>query len=522
MAKFLKDLKFNEEARAKLLKGINIVAEAVGSTLGPLGRNVAVDTYRDVDLPPTVLHDGVSVARAINVPDQFEDQGVRLLKTAALKTNETAGDGTTTSTILAQAIVNEAFKVIAAGNNPMVLKQEIEAGLKLVLAELKKLAKPISTDEEIVQVATISSADSSLGQIVAEAIKQIGKDGVVSVEEGSGFETTVEYKQGMEIDRGYLSPYFVTEDKSVEAIIENPYILLTDKKLNWAHEVMPFLEKFIQETQSRDLVIFAGEVLEEAMAVLVANKLRGVLHVCAIQAPAFGGRRLDELEDIATLVGGKVLMEDSGRGLDKVEVAELGRAEKIIADRDKTIIYGGAGDKGAIEKRMNDLREQIKIGNTPFDKDIKQERLAKLAGSVAVINVGAATKVEMDDKKERVIDAVAATKAAIAEGIVAGGEITLLKLSSLGKGILFDALKAPFKRLMENSGLDYAEIREKMSGSEYPQGIDVTDGQIKHLIEAGIIDPVKVTRCALENACSVALMVITTNVLISDAFKEEK
>ena len=504
---------------------MNVLADAVGSTLGPISRNVAVD-QGDYDVPPKVLHDGVSVAKSINLEDVHEDMGVRLLKGAALKTNEIAGDGTTTSTILAQAIVNEAFKNITAGAKPMQLKREIEEALKQVLAELKKLATPISTDEEKEQIATISAADSIIGKLVSEAIAKTGNDGVISIDQSQGFDTTVEYKQGMEIDRGYLSSYFVTDQERVEAVIENPYVLLTDKKINYARDIMPFLEKFAAAGH-KDIVIFAGECLEEGMAVLVVNKLKGTLNVMAVQAPAYGGRRTDELEDIATLLGGKVLLEDSGRELKSVELEELGQAEKIVADRDNTVILGGKGALGAIKQRMDELRAQIAVGNTPYDKDIKMERLAKLAGGVAVIKVGAATEVEMMEKKERVIDAVAATKAAVEEGIVSGGEITLLNLSStmtsdtLGAQILKEALKAPFKKLIDNSGLDYAEVREKLSGKKYPQGIDVTDGTVKDLIKAGIIDPVKVTRSALENAVSVAVMAMTTNTLITDLKPKE-
>ena len=538
MAKFLKDIKTGLEARDKMLKGMNVLADAVGSTLGPRSRNVAVDKAPDHDIPPVVLHDGVSVARSINLPDPHQDMGVRLLKGASIKTNEVAGDGTTTSTIIAQALVNEAFKNITAGHNPMLLKQQIEEATKLVIEELKKLAKPIKTDEEIEQVASISAADPAIGKLVAEALKKVGEDGVISIEEGTSFETTVTYKQGMEIDRGYAttSPYFVTNGETVEAIIEDPYILLSDKKINYAYQLAPFLDKFIKETKSKNLVIFGAEILEEALQFLVVNKLRGGLNVVAVQAPAFGDRRIDELQDMAILTGGATILEDAGRQIESVDITELGRADKVIVDRDKTVILGGKGHKNAIGKRISDLREQIKNANAPFDADIKGERLAKLAGGVAVISVGGATEVEIKEKKERVIDAKNATKAAIEEGIVAGGEIALLKVSdtihictdiictheSLGTKILQEALKAPFKRLITNSGLDYAEIREKMSGHSYPEGIDVLDGQVKNLIEAGIIDPVKVARSALENAVSIAVMVCTTDTLVTDYIPKDK
>lgn len=519
MAKLIKDIISGSEARDKMLKGMNILANAVSSTLGPRSWNVAVDKVPDYDIPPTVLHDGVSVARSINLPDVFEDMGVRLLKGASLKTNEKAGDGTTTSTIIAQALVNEAFKVIAAGANPMLLKKEIEESLKKVLEELKEMAIPVPVEnlESLINVASISSGDREIGELVAKAIQETGKDGSITIEEGKSFETTVEYKEGMEIDRGYLSPYFVTNQETVEGVVDDTFVLLTDKKINYAHEIMPFLENFVKAGH-KNLVIFAGEVVEEGLASLVVNKMRGVLNVMAVQAPAFGGRRIDELEDIASFTGGQVLMEDSGRGFDTLTIEELGKAKKIVSDRDKTIIFEGAGNP---KERIESLREQIKVGNTQFDIDIKSGRLANLTGKVAVISVGAVTEVEMGEKKERVIDAVAATRAAIEEGIVAGGEITLLKLAEVcTQPILKEALKAPFKRLIENSGFDYAEIREKMAGSKYPQGIDVIDGKIKDMIKEGIIDPSKVTREAISNAVSVSIMACTTNTLITD-FKEK-
>lgn len=378
-------------------------------------------------------------------------------------------------------------------------------------------------------MATISAADPEIGKLVAEAVKKVGQDGVITIEEGKGFETTVEYKEGMEIDRGYAttSPYFRTESDKEEAVIEDPYILLTDKKINYQEHLIPFMDKFIQQTHSKNLVIFAGEVLDSALHFLVVNKLGGKLNVLAVQAPAFGDRRIDELHDIATLTGGAAVLEDAGRQLETVEVLELGRAEKVIATRDSTVIIGGKGAPKAIKARIESLREEIKTGNTQFDKDIKAQRLAKLVSGLAVINVGAATEVELKEKKERVIDAKSATKAAQEEGIVAGGEITLLKiaeeltLDTLGAKILKEALKAPFKRLITNSGLDYAEIREKMSGHSYPDGIDVIDGEIKDLIKAGVIDPVKVTRFALENAVSVAVMAMTVECLITD-YEEKK
>ena len=532
-----KMLAFNAEARNKLLSGINKVADAVASTLGPKGRNVAINEAFNVK----VTHDGVSVAGSINLEDYFEDMGAELIKAAAQKTSDTAGDGTTVTTVLTQAIINEALQLIQAGANPMTLKKEIEDSLAKVLEELKKLAKEVTTDEEIEHIATISAADPEKGKLVAEAIKKVGSDGVITVEAGKGSETTVEYKQGLEFDRGYAttSPYFVTDQERAEAIVENPYILITDKRLNYSKDVLPIMQK-LAETGSRDLVIIAGECVEEALATLVVNKLQGNIKVLAVQAPGYGDRRIDELEDIAILTGGTAILEDSGREIESIQVAELGRASKVITDRDKTVIIGGVGT--GVKKRMDTIRQQIKVANTDWDKQIKEQRLAKLAGGVAVINVGAATEVELQEKKKRFVNAVNSTKSAIAEGIVAGGEITLLKLASimqnnvdfeasragggnpsLGRNILTQALKAPFKRLVSNAGLDYAEVRENLSGKQYPLGIDVEDGHVKDLLEAGIIDPVKVTRSALENSVSIACMVMTTNTLISELpNKEEK
>ena len=519
MSKFPKLVINGEKARKALLKGINIAADATASTLGPRSRNVAVDRHPGQDLPPTILHDGVSVLRSINLPDELEDMGVRLLKGAAMKTNEVAGDGTTTSTILAQALINEAFINIAAGANPMLLKQQIEEATKVVIEELKKMATPIKTDKEMEQVASISAADPVIGKLVSQALQKVGKDGVIMVEDGTSYETTVEYKEGMEIDRGYAtsSPYFQTNGETTEAIIENPYILLTDRKLNYARELVPFMDKFLKATKSKNLVIFAGEIVEEALQFLVVNKLRGILNVLAVQSPAFGDRRIEELEDIAILTGGKAVLEDTGRSLDTVEIVELGRADKVVGDRDKTIITGGKGEKGAIKKRIDDLREQIKVANSPYDADIKEQRLAKLAGGVAVIKVGGATEVEIREKRERVIDAKNATKAAVEEGIVAGGEIALLEVShKIESKILKNALRAPFRRLVQNSGMDYGDIRELMAGRKYPFGIDVTDGKVKNLIKAGIIDPVLVVKTALQNAVSIACAVLTTDTLITD------
>ena len=383
-----KTLLFGIEARNKLLKGVNILVDAVASTLGPKGRNVAINNQHTY---PEVYHDGVTVAKNINLEDPFEDMGAELVKEAAVKTVDMVGDGTTTATILTQAIVNEAFKQIAAGINPMVLKKQILNDLQQVLTELERNKEDIKTDKEIEQIATISSTSSEIGKLVADAINKVGKDGVITVEPGKRLETYVDYKQGMEFDRGYLSPYFVTDNERVEAVINNPYILITDKEIKWNNEFVPFLQNLLKITKgmgiSLNLVIIASSLADEAMATCVVNRLKGNINVVGVQAPAYGGRRIDELEDIATLTRGTVILEDSGRKIETITIEELGRAEKFIADRDKSIILNGAGKKEAIEKKMNELREQIKNANTDYDHDIKEQRLAKLAGSVAVINV---------------------------------------------------------------------------------------------------------------------------------------
>lgn len=524
MSRFPVKTIFGKEAREKLQKGINIVGDAVGSTLGPKSKNVAIN---EASGAPRIIHDGVSVAKSIDLFDEFEDMGAQLVKEAAIKTNSIAGDGTTTATILSQALVNRGLEVIASGKNPMTLKDEIEDALKLVIDEVKKLSKEIKDDKEVEKVATISSADPKVGKLVAEAIKKTGRDGVIRVEQGKGLETEVEYKQGMEFDRGYYSPYFVTNNETVEAIVENPYILITDLKVNHNHQLVPFVEMLLKN-KVKDFVII-GEVQEEALATLVVNKLKGAVNVVAVQAPAFGGRRIDELEDIAILTGGKVISEDEGRGLDSVQLEELGRAAKVIADRDKTIIQGGRGTKSAVEARVKDLKKQMDIANTMYDKDIKKERMAKLSNGMAIINVGAINEIELADKKERVIDAVSAAKASMEEGIVAGGQITLLTISQMniwpdttGARILREAIKQPFKILMENTGYDYAESMVKIAPIKYPMAIDVMDGEVKDMIKAGVIDPTKVTRSALENAVSVAGMAYTTNTLISEPYDKEK
>jgi len=518
-----KILKFDSEAREKLLKGVNILTEAVASTLGPKGRNVAIDKKWGA---PNVVHDGVTVAKEIELEDPFENMGAQLIKEAASKTNDVAGDGTTTATILTQAIVAEGLKNIQAGANPMMLRRGIEIATSAVVAELSKMSKKLTTAEEITQVATISAQNDEIGKLISEAIGKVGKDGVVTVEEGKTMAMGVDYKEGMEFDKGYASAYFVSDSDRMEATIEDAYILITDKKISSMQDLLPFLEKFVQV--SKNLVLIADEIDGEALATLVINKMRGVFNILAVTAPGFGDRRKQMLEDIAILTNGTVISEDTGRKFESVEVEDLGRAGRVTSTKDNTLIVDGKGKKAAIEARITQIRKEIESSDSDFDKEKLAERLAKLTGGVAVINVGAATEIEMKEKKERVIDAVAATKAAIEEGIVPGGEIALIRAGKvldvikaegeelLGIMIVKKALDKPFRRLVANAGLDEGVSLSKVLDAKENEGIDVVDGNIKDLVKAGIIDPVKVTRSVLQNGASVATMIMTTQVLITD------
>ncbi len=520
-----KILKFDSEAREKLLKGINILTEAVATTLGPKGRNVALDKKWGA---PNVVHDGVTVAKEIDLEDPFENMGAQLIKEAASKTNDVAGDGTTTATILAQAMVSEGLKNIQAGANPMILKHGMEKAVSALVEELKKMSKKVTTQEEVAQVATIAAADTQIGNLIAEALQKVGKDGVVTVEEGKTTEMSVDYKEGMEFDKGFVSPYFVTDTDKMSSEIEDAYILITDKKISSAGDLVPFLEKFVQV--SKNLVIIADEVEGEALALLVVNKLRGSFSVLAVKAPGFGDRRKEMLEDIAILTNGQVISEDTGTKFESVEVTQLGRAGRVTSDKDNTLIVDGKGVKSKIEARIAQIRRELETTDSEFDKEKLQERLAKLTGGVAVVNVGAATEIELKEKKERVIDAVAATKAAIEEGIVPGGEVSLLRVAKVLDGLVVNgseekvgveivkkALEQPFRILVKNAGMDEGVALAKVLDSTGNMGIDVLDGTVKDLVKAGIIDPVKVTRSALQNAASVAIMVQTTHVLITDA-----
>jgi len=526
-----KQLKYAAEAREKLKKGVDAVAKAVGTTLGPKGRNIALDKKWGV---PSVVHDGVSVAKEIELEDPFENMGAQLVKEAADKTNDATGDGTTTATILAQAIVDEGIKNITAGANPMILNKGIEKAVGQAVESIKKQAKPVrDSGEKIVQVATISAQNQEIGEKIAEALKKVGPNGVVTVEEGKGLELVIDYKEGMEFDKGFVSPYFITNPDTMEATIENPYILLTDKKISSLQELLPFLENLVKT--SKNLVIIADELEGEALATIVVNKLRGTFNVLAVEAPGFGDRRKEMLQDIAILTGGTVISEDVGRKLEEVTVEDLGRADRITADKDNTVIVGGKGQKSAIQGRIKQIKAELDRTTSEFDKEKLEERLAKLAGGVAVIEVGAASETEMKEKQERVKDAVSATKAAIEEGIVPGGGVVLLAAAEAietrgmkgdeltGAKIVKKALESPMGLLAENAGADGNVVIANVKKKEKGYGFDVLKEEYVNMIRAGIIDPAKVTRTALQNAVSVAMMILTTEGLVTDIpEKEEK
>lgn len=534
-----KQIKYGAEARTLLQQGVNQLADAVATTLGPKGRNVALDKKWGA---PSVIHDGVSVAKEIELKDPFQNMGAQLVKETASKTADVAGDGTTTSTVLARAIVNEGIKMITAGSNPMVMRRGIEKAGDHVVAELKKMGKAIK-QTDIANVATISAGDVTLGNLIADALKQVGKDGVVTVEEGKGLSTEIEYKEGMEFDKGYVSAYFVTNAEKMEAEIEAPYILITDKKISALNDLLPFLESLVKV--SKNLVIIADDIDGEALATLVLNKLRGTFNTLAIKAPGFGDRRKEMLADIAALTGGTVISDETGRKFDSVTLEDCGRADKVWADKDSSRIIGGKGDKALIDARVAQIRGAIEKTTSDFDREKLQERLAKLSGGVAVINVGAATEVELKDRKERVIDAVAATKAALEEGIVPGGSVALLDVSTkmntkeleatnasrdevFGFEIVKAALEAPFVQLMQNAGLDAGQLIAKAREvSSAGQGFNVMNIESAEtavpvdMLKEGIIDPLKVVRTAVQNAVSVGTMILTTEALVTD-IPEEK
>lgn len=534
-----KQLVFSEEARRKLRNGMNVVANAVGATLGPKGRNVAVDRKFG---SPTITHDGVSVAKEIELEDPFENMGAQLLKEAATKTNDIAGDGTTTSTVLAHAIVNEGLKALEAGYNPMLIKNGIAMATETVVEELRKMSVKIDTKEEIASVATNSAADPKIGELIADVMDRVGKDGVVTVEESKSMSDEKDFVEGMQFDRGYLSAYFITNADKMEAVISDPYILINEKKISAAQDIVPLLEKLVQ-VGKRDLVIIAEDIDGEALATLVLNKLRGMLNVTAVKAPGFGDRRKAMLQDIAILTGGTVIAEETGRKLETATVQDLGRAEKVVSDKENTTIVGGKGTKSGIEARIKEIRAEMEKSTSDYDKEKLNERLAKLSGGVAIIKVGAPTETELKEKKHRVEDALSAARAAQEEGIVAGGEISLLNAmpkldrmlkaseedeeTRVGINIVRKALEAPIRRLAANAGQDGSVIIDTVRRTATEQknkniGYNVLTSKYTDLIEDGIIDPVKVVRGALENAASIAAMILTTDVLITDMPEKEK
>ena len=521
-----KQLKFSEEARQSLVKGANILARAVVTTLGPKGRNVALDKKWGA---PNIVHDGVTVAKEIELEDPFENMGAQLVKEAASKTNDVTGDGTTTAVLLAQSIINIGFKNVTAGANPMIVRLGMEKGVDEIVKEIGKMAKKVK-DVDVVKVANISAQDSRIGSLIAEALSKVGKDGVITVEEGKGLELSIDYKEGMEFDKGYASPYFVTNPDKMESEIEDPYILITDKKISALNELLPFLENLVKVT--KNLVIIADEIEGEALATLVVNKLRGTFNALAIKAPGFGDRRKEMLEDIAILTGGAVISEDTGRKFENVTIEDCGRADKVWSDKENSRIIGGRGNLVKIKARISQIRRAIEETTSDFDKEKLQERLAKLSGGVAVINVGAATEIEMKDKKERVNDAVSATKAALEEGIVVGGGVALLRArksllklkeglaspdEKVGVSILYDALAEPIRWIAKNSGADEGWVVRKVEESDIPDyGFNVMTMSFGSMLKAGIVDPAKVTRSALQNAASVGMMVLTTEALVTD------
>lgn len=527
-----KQIIFSEEARQKLVRGVNILAKAVVTTLGPKGRNVALDKKWGA---PNVVHDGVTVAKEIELEDSFENMGAQLVKEAASKTNDVAGDGTTTATLLAQSIINTGFKNVTAGANPMIVKAGMEKAVEAVTSEIKKMAKTLK-DVDVVKVATISAQDEKIGQLIADALTKVGKDGVVTVEEGQGLELSIDYKEGMEFDKGYASPYFVTNADRMEAEIDGPYILITDKKISSLNELLPFLESLVKV--SKNLVIIADEIEGEALATLVVNKLRGTFNAIAVKAPGFGDRRKEMLEDIATLTGGTVISEDTGRKLENVALEDCGRADKVWADKENCRIIGGKGSQTGIKARIAQIKRAIDETTSDFDKEKLQERLAKLSGGVAVINVGAATEIELKEKKERVNDAVAATKAALEEGIVPGGGVTLLRArmvlpklrdtlgsadEQIGVDILYQALADPLRWIAKNAGADDGWVLRKVEDAKEDDfGFNALTMNFCSMLAAGIVDPAKVTRTAVQNAASVGVMVLTTEALVTDLPEKEK
>ena len=523
-----KKVLYNEEARSALLRGVDQLANAVKITLGPKGRNVVLDKKYGA---PNIVNDGVSIAREIELKDPFENMGAQLVKEVATKTNDVAGDGTTTATLLAQSMIHEGMRNVAAGANPMVLKKGIEQAVTALVEEIKKKSVPVQTKEAIAQVAAISAADKTVGDLIADAMEKVGTDGVITVEDSKGMGTSLRVVEGMQFDRGYISPYMISDADKMECIMDNPMILITDKKINVLQDILQLLEKVVQS--GKELLIIAEDVEGEALATLVVNRLRGALKCAAVKAPGFGDRRKAMLQDIACLTGATVISEDMGRKLSSATPADLGSAHQVRITKDNTVIVGGAGDKEAIKQRTAQIREQIAVSTSQFDKDKLQERLAKLSGGVAVIEVGAATEVEMKDKKLRLEDALNATRAAVEEGIVAGGGTTFIniqkKLDSIvaegdvktGINLVRNAIEAPVRQIANNAGVEGAIVVERIKEAEEGIGYNAAEDEYENMLEAGIVDPAKVARSALQNAASIAALVLTTEAVVGD-IPEEK
>ena len=522
-----KEILFNEEARRALGRGVDQLANAVKVTLGPKGRNVVLDKKFG---SPTITNDGVTIARDIELPDPFENMGAQLVKEVATKTNDVAGDGTTTATVLAQAMIQEGMRNVAAGANPMILKKGIKTAVKTLVEEIKKRSIKVSGKAEIAQVASVSAADEEIGGLIAEAMEKVGNDGVITVEESKGLQTALNVVEGMQFDRGYISPYMVTDPDRMEAVMDNPYILITDRKISAIADMLPTLEKVVKV--GKELLIIAEDVEGEALATLVVNRLRGTFKAVAVKAPGFGDRRKAMLEDIAILTGGTVITEDMGRKLDSVELEDLGTARQVRITKDETTIIDGAGDKDVIAKRINQIRAQVEETTSDFDREKLQERLAKLSGGVAVIEVGAATEVEMKDKKLRIEDALNATRAAVEEGIVAGGGTTFIDiipaLNTLkatgdvqtGINLVKRAVEEPLRQIAYNAGLEGSVVVEKVKNTESGVGFNALTEEYIDMVKAGIVDPAKVTRSALQNAASIASLVLTTETIVADKVDE--
>lgn len=522
-----KEILFNEDARRALGRGVDALANAVKVTLGPKGRNVVLDKKFGA---PTITNDGVTIARDIELADPFENMGAQLVKEVATKTNDVAGDGTTTATVLAQAMIQEGMRNVAAGANPMILKKGIETAVKTLVEEIKKRSIKVSGKAEIAQVASVSAADEEIGGLIAEAMEKVGKDGVITVEESKGLQTDLSVVEGMQFDRGYISPYMVTDPDKMEAVMNDPYILITDRKISAIADMLPTLEKVVK--QGKELLIIAEDLDGEALATLVVNKLRGTFKAVAVKAPGFGDRRKAMLEDIAILTGGTVITEDMGRKLDSVELEDLGTARQVRVSKDETVIIDGAGDNDAIKQRVAQIKNQVEETTSEFDKEKLQERLAKLSGGVAVIEVGAATEVELKDKKLRIEDALNATRAAVEEGIVAGGGTTLIDILpaletlkeegdvQTGINLVKRAVEEPLRQIAYNAGLEGSVVVERVKNTDAGVGFNALTEEYVDMVKAGIVDPAKVTRSALQNAASIASLVLTTESIVADKVEE--